>query len=468
MIIALISSMANGMSVQKYNKTIRMKSLFETIKESLLDAEDTDYTPYLNAKAYAEENYQKGYYDVSFDGVITLNSPLVSVNVEKNNLPEGIKFAGTYRLSLRSCDKIDMSVFGGTQSEACFESCNFKGFTGEMEHRPSRHNFTNCVGDNTKWMGKENCGMGTRYMRFENCTGKWDFTDWNTSYEAITVSNSNCTILTNDLYELCIDHSNSSNIFDNIKSDYKVLKIYYCNNIKNLKGISRSVQQVFMSYCRDLESLQGLDKTEAYSLSFSECPNLDNSDYLPATLSSIVAHGNHMCWNDNEIAQKYPHISSIKGTPLHKIDPTLGGKVKVGAYGAVRSAAHSHSQFGSSRGSLVLDRIKKISKTVIWEKCKSRSYDDFEIMDDNANPKKNWDYVDPNGFNDCTGVGIEVGDEVVVYCSSGSYGKSNGVSRDVVLGFTPKMVKTKDNGNRPACDICILRPHKIAEEFFDN
>ena len=71
-------------------------------------------------------------------------------------------------------------------------------------------------------------------------------------------------------------------------------------------------------------------------------------------------------------------------------------------------------------------------------------------------------------FDKCTGVGIEIGDEVVVYCASGSFGKSNGVARDVVVGFTPKMVKTKNNGNRPSTDICILRPHKVAEMFFNK
>lgn len=441
-----------------------MKSLYEAIKESLLDAEETDYTPYLVAKAWAKE-YMKGEtYEVSNDGTITSLSGLTSIEIEHDNLPEGIKFAGTYNLNLKSCSKIDMSVFGGSVLYATFDNCNLKRFTGEMVHRPTKYTFRNCVGGNTKWMGHEGCGVD-----FEHCSGKWDFTKFYMAGVTIRIYDSDCEVIAKQIYELDITGSKLPDIFKNINIDYRVLRIQDCKAIKNLKGINKDTQAVYINYCDNLESLKGLEDTVVYSLSFSECPNLNNSDYLPITLSNIVAHGKHMCWTDNEIAQKYPHISSIKGTPLHKIDPTLGGKVKVGAYGAVRSAAHSHSiRFGSSRGSLVLDRIKKIGKTVIWEKCKSRSYEDFEIMDDNANPKKNWEYVDPNGFNDCTGVGIEVGDEVVVYCASGSYGRSNGVSRDIVLGFTPKMVKTKDNGNRPACDICILRPHHIAKDFFDK
>lgn len=40
-------------------QNISMKSLYEAIKESLLDAEDTDYTPYLVAKAWAKDFFDK-------------------------------------------------------------------------------------------------------------------------------------------------------------------------------------------------------------------------------------------------------------------------------------------------------------------------------------------------------------------------------------------------------------------------
>lgn len=442
-----------------------MKNLYESIKESLLDTEDIDVTPYIIAKNWAEKYYDKVYYQVSADGVITFNVSFLSVKIDEDNLPKGIKFAGTYNLTLKSCSKMDMSIFRGSIGSAIFVDCDLKGFTGVMNGQPSRYIFMKCAGNNTKWMSD---GTGISSVELESCSGKWDFTKSDMNNTTISIIDSDCEVSAKRVYELDIQKSKSPDIFKNINVDYRILRIQGCKAIKNLEGINPAVETVSINRCNNLESLKGLENTAAYSLSFEECPNLDNSDYLPITLSNIVAHGNHMCWTDNEIAQKYPYISTIKGIPLHRFDPTLGGKVKIGAYGAVRSAARSHSSMGSTRGSLVLDRIKKIGKTVIWEKCKSRSYGEFEMMDDNANPKKNWNYVDSNGFNDCTGVGIEVGDEIVVYCASGSFGRSNGVSRDVVLGFTPKMVKTKDNGNRPAYDICILRPHKIAKEFFDK
>ena len=47
-----------------------MKSLYEAIKESLLDAEDTDYTPHLVAKAWANKHMEGEDYEVADDGNI--------------------------------------------------------------------------------------------------------------------------------------------------------------------------------------------------------------------------------------------------------------------------------------------------------------------------------------------------------------------------------------------------------------
>ena len=61
-----------------------MKSLYEAIKESLLDAEDTDYTPYLVAKAWANEYMEGKNYEVSKDGTITSLHPLTSSHIHCN------------------------------------------------------------------------------------------------------------------------------------------------------------------------------------------------------------------------------------------------------------------------------------------------------------------------------------------------------------------------------------------------
>ena len=85
---------------------------------------------------------------------------------------------------------------------------------------------------------------------------------------------------------------------------------------------------------------------------------------------------------------------------------------------------------------------------------------DVELMRD-ANPKKDWNYKDPNGLNDITGVGIEVGDEVIVYEKGQGH-----LSIDIVSGLTKAKIKCEENGLRSPEDICIMRGQKECEKLF--
>lgn len=155
-----------------------------------------------------------------------------------------------------------------------------------------------------------------------------------------------------------------------------------------------------------------------------------------------------------------PDVSKFKA--LHNPD------YKKGAWVVVRGKHKSSGPMGNTRGDLCVDRIKNINKStggITTENNGAKAALDFELMRD-ANEKKDWSYVDPNGINDITGVGIEVGDEVVVYCASGSFGKNNGIEVDVVTTIHKNRVGCKLNLLRRPQDICILRSQKLCDEQF--
>ena len=197
---------------------------------------------------------------------------------------------------------------------------------------------------------------------------------------------------------------------------------------------------------------------------------MEENDYLPSTLTEVIAKGTKFpAWAPDTIKSKYPNIQMAKGpraTSVEKPDPDA--KYRRGMFVATRTSMSGGWAYDPSRGHLLLDIIEKVTPRGI--NCRKTGFKkpiDFEIMDDKANPKKNWSYKHPKGIDDCTGVGIEVGDVVAVYCKSGSFGTNGGIELDEVVGFTAKQVKTKNNGNRPPKDICIIRPHEVAKEFFE-
>lgn len=449
-----------------------MKTLRDYISESIVDL-DQDHDVHVIATAWADENLSECSYKITQDGKIIFNNHWDIVEIKNDNIPKGVSFVDVPNLKLMDCSKIDMGAFESITISISCENCNFKQFRGSIKKlepaQPSYKNYINLSfvdckgGENLKWIP-----VTTKIcVKFEGM-GSYDVSDFN--IEQLSLMNGSYKVQAGNIYSIEARRIDDSNFnFKNIKFNQCIdMEIVNCK-IKNLDGISNMINNLTILACSELKSLKGLEKVSLKTITLDRCPELDNSDYLPKSLESIRVHQcDHRCWVTEEIKDRYPHISKVDGLPLSMFDVTLGGKIKPGLFGAVRSAAKTHGLYGASRGSLVLDQIKKIGKTVNWEICKSRQFEDFILMDDDANPKKDWSYVDPKGFNDCTGVGIEVGDEVAVYCASGSYGAPMGVEKDTVIGFTPKMVKTKMNGNRPGYDICILRPHKIAKMFFEK
>ena len=242
-----------------------------------------------------------------------------------------------------------------------------------------------------------------------------------------------------------------------------------CKRLTNLKGIGQNVDKLEIGVCSSLKSLEGLEDSKLKDLVIIRCSKLDSNDYLPNTLREItVTDTPYECWLEESIREKYPHITTVRGTDprkLKSLDPSEGGKYKPGMYGVTRSKG-GYGKFGQTRGTLTLDKISHLGKARIgWEKAGFRDSVDCIVFEGNPNPNKDWTYTNP-GFNDITGVGIEIGDKVAVYLPSGSFGKNNGLAVDEVVGFTPSQIKLKNNKNRYGADICILRSQKIAKQFY--
>ena len=143
---------------------------------------------------------------------------------------------------------------------------------------------------------------------------------------------------------------------------------------------------------------------------------------------------------------------------------TVKTDFKIGEYVAVRTKSSFSGAWGSSRGELIVDKVIKITPARIrFEKCGLRSIIDCVKMID-VNKNKDWNYKDPNGLNDITGVGIQVGDKVASYLASGHFGTNNGVEFDEVVGLTNKKIRCKLAGLRYPNDICILRSQEICKK----
>lgn len=137
---------------------------------------------------------------------------------------------------------------------------------------------------------------------------------------------------------------------------------------------------------------------------------------------------------------------------------------KPGTYVCAKSKPRSYGSWGSSptRGTLAVDQVVKVTPSgrIKCDYSGLRPAMDVELMRD-ANPKKDWNYKDPNGLNDITGVGIEIGDEVIVYEKGQGH-----LSIDIVSGLTKAKIRCEKNGLRSPEDICIMRGQKECEKLF--
>ena len=263
---------------------------------------------------------------------------------------------------------------------------------------------------------------------------------------------------------ICIDGADLLAELENCNCDR--LEIKNCQKLKILNNI-KCADCLEIYKCKNLVELVGKNDFSAIRLDAS-CKKL-KPESLPQTVKRIWgAYDLDQRWLPSNIEAILPNINlNLCTLPEEsKFKAANNSNYKIGAWVVVRGASKYHGAFGSSRGTLAVDKIIKINKTtgnISTEYNGSRKSCDFEIMRD-ANPNKDWSYVDQNDVNDITGVGIEVGDEVVSYAASGSFGKNNGIVLDKVIAITKARVRCEKSGLRRPQDICILRSQEICDK----
>lgn len=258
-------------------------------------------------------------------------------------------------------------------------------------------------------------------------------------------------------YIKCIKNINCDNLKIN---DCSALK-----TIENCKVNNNDPQSFYLTKCDKLESFKG-------DCSF-ECVYVDATlkKFDPTTFPKnlkIIFNGGKLGaeWMYSNLSNYLPNLDETNSSlPSKGNFKALNNKeYKPGVWIVVRSKRKA----SGARGELTIDKIKKINQKtggITTEENGPRSPIDFEIMRD-ANLHKDWKYVDANGINDITGVGIQVGDEVIVYGKSGGFGTNHGIEVDKVIQITKSRVKCETNGIRPPHDICIIRSQKLCDEQF--
>lgn len=442
-----------------------MKNLQE-IYEGILDDNFANNDKFLIAQMFANENLQEYKYNITDDGAICFE-PASQIILRDVELHEMIQLRGFGHLALYNCKINNLSSIvcndgSGLRMQEC-EIIKYPKYPiGKQLYSLS---LTKMKVEESKWI--------PNLMLFE--LSNLTFCDIDVRNKIIGTVNiwgadakHPHKIKFGSVHRLSMTFLDLKDLFDRVtfqKVENLSVSSCACTSLKNMGEV---LSQCDIGGCNNLESLEGLHKSENLSkLNIYKCDNLTSNEFIPYKNLTELCTDNmkFMCWTTDVIREKYPTVLKVRGTDPIKIDPSRGGEYKPGLYGVTKSSG-KHSTFGSTRGTLMIDRIKKIGKASIeWDKTGRRSSMDSIVFKGDPNPRKNWDYKDAN-YSDITGVGIEIGDDVVVYLPSGAFGKNNGLAIDKVVGFTKTQVKLKSGINRYGADICILRSQKIAEKFF--
>jgi hypothetical protein len=280
-------------------------------------------------------------------------------------------------------------------------------------------------------------------------------------------------LLNRKIKAVFIKGCHKATVLKNIRCGYLEIdncdKLVAVENCEIIPGITSHWASVNISACKNLKEFKGKNSFTKITVD-ATLKKLDPTT-LPKDIQSIRG-ANHLgqAWLWDNISAALPNLGldSCSLPEASKFKALHDADYKKGAWIVVRGKHKSSGAWGSTRGELCVDRIKNINKStggITTENNGSKAALDFELMRD-VNKNKDWSYVDPNGLNDVTGVGIEEGDEVVVYCASGSFGKNNGIELDVVTTIHKNRVGCKKNMLRRPQDICILRSQKLCDEQF--
>ena len=292
------------------------------------------------------------------------------------------------------------------------------------------------------------------------------------SYKYPNLDLTSIDLLNKDIKDVYIRNCHKITEIKNVNCRY--LEVSECDKLTTIENCTVTGQtthwsSVYIAACKNLKEFKGKNSFE--QITVDATPKKLDPTTLPKDIKSIRG-ANHLgqVWLWDNISTTLPNLDFDRCSlpSISKFKALNDADYKKGAWVVVRGKHKSSGAWGSTRGELCVDRIKNINKQtggITTENCGSKTSMDFELMRD-VNKNKDWSYVDPNGINDITGVGIEVGDEVVVYCASGSFGKNRGIELDVITTIHKNRVGCKKNMLRRPQDICILRSQKLCDEQF--
>lgn len=414
----------------------------KTLYESLLGDVD-DIIDKATIQGFLDSLKGKPSNDVS-DAVVNKDGSISCeyLSIYRTKIPKYIKFKNCISITIGECEIEDIyeTLNGGKNQNVELKYCNSIGGTDrKLKNACSDLRIRECNIDNLDWIPNDIEALALE--------------DINTNIDTIDLKGKK-------LKRFYLGWVNVSSIInaDVVSNQFNIVG---CSKLKKIDNIKAS-EVVF----------NGVGKSIDIKLSNGvELLRLDASlkhlspDILPSTIEVLYASSMGEEWMIDNILAICPKLRRGE-FPDPRSFKFKNNPVKVGEWVVIKSKAKSSGTFGSSRGTLMVDKVIKVTDSRIrGEKAGLRPFIDVELMTD-ANPKKDWSYVDPNGINDITGVGIEVGDKVVAYLPSGNMGKNNGLIVDEILKLTKAGVKCKNAGNRRPYDICILRSQEECNKQF--
>ncbi len=364
------------------------------------------------------------------------------LGIYHTKIPKYIKFKNCESITLGDCEIEDIyeTLNGGRNQYVDLKDCNSIGGTNrKLKNACSALRIYDCTIDNLDWVPNDINSLALEY---------------------IDINIDTIDLKGKKLKKFYLSGANVSSII-NADVVWDSFQIVDCSKLKKIDNIK--AREVAFNNVKKLTDIKLSNGVELLRLDTS-LKHL-SPDILPSTIEVLYAGSMGEEWIRDNIQAICPKL--CRGEfPNPRSFKFKNNPVKVGDWVVIKSKAKSSGTFGSSRGTLMVDKVIKVTDSRIkGEKAGLRPFIDVEPMTD-ANPKKDWSYVDPNGINDITGVGIEVGDKVVAYLPSGNMGKNNGLVIDEILKLTKAGVKCKNAGNRRPYDICILRSQEECDKQF--
>lgn len=413
-----------------------MTNLYEYLTEGVFDIDDNidKVETHVLAKKWIDEQSKSDSYSVKAtkweilkDGSV---KPKSSIPFVGGNVPKHIHIVGDYICFLEcSIECLDSISCNDIRLENTTINDYGKGFKGKSV------NIESCDFIDFEWLPKKLESLSINHCSFK----KLDLSKIITTQEL-------------NLFYIDLDE------IENIKSEHRVY-IKNCDSLKSLKNIECTTLDI--QDCAKFEGFKGDNNITRLCLDAS-CKKFKPIN-LPTTIKYLYCNKLGKDWIETNVMALNPDLklerSEFPDTRQWKSDIDL---YKPGTYVCVKGKPKYSGPWGTTRGVISVDIIDKVTASgkIKCENAGLRPAMDVELMRD-ANPKKDWNYKDPNGINDVTGVGIEVGDEVIVYPK----GKSH-LELDKVIRLTKASVRCEKCGVRGPENICIMRGQKECERLF--